>query len=220
MKWPLPHRRLTYWSSVSVCLSVPGVAYWYWCGLSVHLSVCLLQVAVWVGPYVQSTTRNWVCVSRWTTSLLWSLCLSQLWRIDTDVDHLSVCLSQVAVWDSPHVQSTTRITFVFHACWCPHRSVYDDIIEWSKSAHQRATGLGHNAALQPTVVCSSSSCSSCCCSCSCCINVPLGWVTTQLYNQQLYVAAAAVVVVVVVVVVASTCHWAGSQRSSTTNSCM
>ena len=52
------------------------------------------------------------------------------------------------------------------------------------------------------------------------INVPLGWVTTQLYNQQLYVAAAAVVVVVVVVVVASTCHWAGSQRSSTTNSCM
>ena len=50
------------------------------------------------------------------------------------------------------------------------------------------------------------------------INVPLGWVTTQLYNQQLYVA---VVVVVVVVVVASmlslqcfnTVGWAAGKAS-------
>ena len=214
MKWPLPHRRLTYWSNVSVCPRC-GMLILMW---TVRPSVCLSVAGCrlsWSLCAVYHT--NWVCVSRWTTPLLWSVCLSQLWRIDTDVDHLSVCLSQVAVWDSPYVQSTTRITFVFHACWCPHRSVYDDIVEWSKSAHQRATGLGHNAALQPTVVCSSSGCSSCCC--SCCINVPLGWVTTQLYNQQLYVAAA-VVVVAVVVVVASMCHWAGSQCSCTTNSCM
>jgi len=51
--------------------------------------------------------------------------------------------------------------------------------------------------------------------------VPLGWVTTQLYNQQLYVAAAVVVVVVVVVVVASmlslqcfnTVGWAAGRAS-------
>jgi len=50
--------------------------------------------------------------------------------------------------------------------------------------------------------------------------VPLGWVTTQLYNQQLYVAAAVVVVVVVVVVASmlslqcfNTVGWAAGKAS-------
>ena len=154
MKWPLPHRRLTYWSSVSVCLSVPGVAYWYWCGLSVHLSVWMLQVAVWVGPYVQSTTRNWVCVSRWTTSLLWSVCLSQLWRIDTDVDHLSVCLS---VTGCRLRQSSCAVYHANHVC--VSRLLVS--ASFSLRRHRRVKQVS-----------------------------------------------------------ASTCHWAGSQRSSTTNSCM
>jgi len=172
--------------------------------------------------------------------LVQCVCLSQVWHIDTDVDCSSICLSVccrlpfelVLMCSLPH-----GIESVFlagpHRCYglsvCPsygvlilmwticlsvcHRLPFETVLMCSLPRESRLCFTLVGVRIVQSTTTSSSEASQR-------INVPLGWVTTQLYNQQLYVAAAVVVVVVVVVVVASTCHWAGSQRSSTTNSCM
>jgi len=152
MKWPLPHRRLTYWSSVSVCLSVPGVAYWYWCGLSVHLSLS-----------VAGCLLSWSLCAVYHTEL--SLCFS--------LDHIvaMVCLS---------------VPVMAYWYWCGPSvclSVTGCRLRQSSCAVYHANHV--------------------------CVSRLLVSASFSLRRHRR-----------VKQVSASTCHWAGSQRSSTTNSCM
>jgi len=154
MKWPLPHRRLTYWSSVSVCLSV--------------CPRCGILILMW-------TVCPSVCLSVAGCHLSWSLCAVYHTELSLcfSLDHIvaMVCLSVPVMaywyWCGPSVcLSVTGCRLRQSSCAVYHAN------------HVCVSRLLVSASF-----------------------------SLRRHHRVKQVSA-------------STCHWAGSQRSSTTNSCM